>query len=166
MKFKGIGARRELLLGTVIFITAFSLTVCSEKTEESRGAIGKGTVPSAPLGKASSKLKWLPSLPDALRLARDEGKPVMIDFFSPRCVWCKVLDQKTYLDPEVQKLSDKFILVKVYVDRDYRSAAKYRVAALPTVVFLNSKGTVIHRVVGFRDARPFLAEMKKALSKS
>lgn len=144
----------------VILFSLLSIAACGErndrekKTESDTG--GKG---------AAVGIKWHSSLPDGLELARKEGKPLMVDFYSDRCKWCAVLDQKTYSDPKVKALSGEFIPVKVDVGKDYGTANKYRITGLPTILFINSAGEVIHKVIGFKPAGPFLAEMNAALNR-
>ena len=102
---------------------------------------------------------------EALGLARKENKPIMVNFYSERCGWCHKLDRTTYINLEVIELSKKFIPVKIDCDRNRLIPAKYRIRGLPTILFIDSKGDVVHSVVGYRKAKDFILEMKKALEK-
>ena len=35
------------------------------------------------------------TLDDALKLSKESNKPIMIDFYTDWCGWCKVLDEKS-----------------------------------------------------------------------
>lgn len=96
----------------------------------------------------AAPIQWQPSLDVALRQARSTGKPVFIDFYATWCGPCKILD-KAYLEPAMQKAASRYIMVKVDVDKNQPIAAKYGADALPTMLFLNSKGKVLGRKVGF-----------------
>lgn len=53
----------------------------------------------------------------ALACAKDQGKPLFIDFTGHGCVNCREMEQRVWSDPKVLKiLSEKYILVVLYVD--------------------------------------------------
>ncbi|MEP1033971.1 thioredoxin family protein [Ekhidna sp.] len=53
----------------------------------------------------------------ALACAKEQGKPVFIDFTGHGCVNCREMEQRVWSDPEVLKrLSKDFVLVALYVD--------------------------------------------------
>lgn len=55
--------------------------------------------------------------PRALRLAKAQGKPILIDFTGWACVNCRKMEENVWIVPEVSKLiTDHFILVSLYVD--------------------------------------------------
>ena len=67
----------------------------------------------------------------------------MIDFWADWCSWCHRLDQTTYVDPVVVKLSEDFIPVKVDTEggrKNQEIALRYNVATLPTITFITPGG--------------------------
>ena len=88
-------------------------------------------------------------------LAKEQNKPVMIDFYADRCGWCLMLDNETYMDPEVIATSKEFVNIKVDTDVDYKLAFEYGVENLPTIVFTDPNGEETYRVVGYRDGDIF-----------
>lgn len=53
----------------------------------------------------------------ALQLAREQNKPVLIDFTGWACVNCRRMEENVWVDDEVKTLmSEKFIVVSLYVD--------------------------------------------------
>ena len=98
-----------------------------------------------------------------MRTSRSEGKPAMIHFTAVWCGWCKKMDREVYPQPEVIALASKFSCIKVDGDRQPDVTQRYGVTGYPTIVFLDPQGGEVNRVVGFRDARALLAEMRKAL---
>ncbi|MEJ2744407.1 MAG: thioredoxin family protein [bacterium] len=157
------GKVRILGMATILALLALPCCGAHDGSEESASGGKAGSGANKAAGK---KVRWHSSLPDAIKIAKEVKKPLMVDFFSNRCGWCKVLDQKTYTNPEVLACAEKFVSVKVDLGRDPRAGAKYQVRGLPTILFMNSDGTVVHSVIGFRSPSPFLAEMKKALEKT
>lgn len=54
---------------------------------------------------------------DAIRLAKRENKPVLIDFTGWACVNCRRMEENVWTKPAVEKLmKNEFILVSLYVD--------------------------------------------------
>jgi len=108
-------------------------------------------------------INWRPNFQDALKSAKAGGKPVMADFYTDWCGWCKKLDSDTYSDPKVSSLSGKFVCVKINAEKDASLAAKYGVSGYPTILFLDGDGKVLSRIPGFLPAERFYNEMNKVL---
>jgi thiol:disulfide interchange protein DsbD len=54
---------------------------------------------------------------EALRLAREQNKPVLIDFTGWACVNCRRMEEKVWTDPDVSAMMrNQFIVVSLYVD--------------------------------------------------
>jgi thiol:disulfide interchange protein len=118
---------------------------------------------SGVLNAADKSIKWNTDFKKAAKAAKRQQKPMMLDFYTEWCGWCKRLDKDTYTDSRVIDLSDKFISVKIDGDKDPALVKQYRVEGYPTIVFTNSKGKEINRVVGYRNADDFLKVMQEAL---
>jgi thiol:disulfide interchange protein DsbD len=53
----------------------------------------------------------------AIKLAKEKNKPVLIDFTGWACVNCRRMEEKVWTNPKVEKLmKEDFILVSLYVD--------------------------------------------------
>lgn len=110
-------------------------------------------------------IKWERSLDEALKRAKRTGKPVMIDFWAEWCGWCKRLDQTTYVDPQVVKLAEDFVPVKVDSEgtpKEMAIAERYDVSSLPTIVFISPEGRRLLRVRGFQGAGQFPGTLESA----
>ncbi len=53
---------------------------------------------------------------EALKLAKERNKPIMIDFTGYNCVNCRKMEENVWPDEKVKKLMSEFILVSLYVD--------------------------------------------------
>ncbi len=101
----------------------------------------------------------------AIARAKAEGKPVMIDFFAEWCAACKELDHKTYVVDSVIAESQRFTNVKIDCTNEDETIEalyqRYGVQGLPTVLFIDSDGTVLKdpKVTGFLSAEKFVREM-------
>jgi thiol:disulfide interchange protein len=157
--------RRRAMMLMVLLAALLSLPSCGEQAgrEAPPERVRASADTRAPAGR---EVRWHSSLTEGMMLAKAEKKPLMVDFFSDRCGWCKVLDQRTYSDPEVRKCAERFVSVKLDVGKDPAPAHQYRITGCPTILFMDGDGKVLHSVIGFRPAAPFLAEMQKALAKA
>jgi thiol:disulfide interchange protein DsbD len=53
---------------------------------------------------------------EALKMAKEKGKPIMIDFTGFNCVNCRKVEENVWPDEKVKKLMENYILVSLYVD--------------------------------------------------
>ncbi len=101
-----------------------------------------------------------------LTRAKDQGQPVMVDFFADWCVACKELDKYTYVDTSVQKELERFQAIKIDATGESTDLTKlqkeYRVVGLPTVLFFDSTGRLLKdkTVTGFIEAPEMLQILK------
>ena len=116
-------------------------------------------------GAKAEAISWGSGLDSALKESESSGKPIMADFYTDWCGWCKKLDNDTYADPKVQDLAGRFICVKINADSDKEAARKYNVRGYPTVLFLDSNGSVIGSIVGYSPPAAFAASMEGILEK-
>jgi thioredoxin-like negative regulator of GroEL len=107
---------------------------------------------------APAGIKWHTRIEDALRAARTQRKPLIVDFWATWCGWCKRLDQSTYVDPLVTKLAEGFVAVKVNAEgapNEVDFARRYDVSTLPTIAFLSPSGRLVSRVNGYQGPGQF-----------
>ena len=115
----------------------------------------------------SDKSSTIAQFDATLRQARQEGRPVMIDFGAEWCAACKELERDTYVHPSVVSESSRFVNIKVDAtnEDDLVEAlyGRFDVQSLPTVAFISSQGQLLSdpRVTGFVSADKFLAELHK-----
>ena len=97
-----------------------------------------------PATGAEQGVRWVMSEEEALRMASESGKPVMLEFFAEWCPPCKSLERSFFGRQEITELSWQLVPLKVdaTIETPYVRAMveKYRVAGWPTVIFLDSKG--------------------------
>ncbi len=82
------------------------------------------------------------TLEDAIKMAREQGKPLFIDSYAKWCTPCKKMDQ-VFRDGEVAELlNENFVNVKVNMDQPYGKEyqKRYGVVFLPTFLFLDENG--------------------------
>ena len=78
-----------------------------------------------------------------------EKVPVVIDFWATWCGPCQM--QSPIIDMVAQELGDKVKVCKVNVDEQPSIAMEYRIASIPTLVFMKY-GMFQERMIGLQDA--------------
>ena len=117
------------------------------------------------IGSESWAVSWEHDLANALERAKSEGRPVMADFYTDWCGWCKKLDKDVYEDADVNRMAEKFICIKVNCEIDKGAFSKYGLKGYPTIIFFNAAGNIEETIVGYRGAQVFTDTMKKVLDK-
>ena len=94
-------------------------------------------------------LDWYDDEGDALITAKRLNKPLLIDFYADWCASCKKLEEKTFGNGDVRAELKRFVLLKI--DATHSDAPevkpmldKYGVVGLPTIIFKNSSGEIVH----------------------
>jgi len=106
--------------------------------------------------KAYGPIAWTASLAKARKTAQQQNRPILLDLYAEWCGPCKEMLRTTYKDRQVVERAKQFVPVLIDVDKQPELAAKYGVNALPTVIFLNAKGQLIRKEVGYHDTDEFL----------
>ncbi len=107
-------------------------------------------------------IAWKTDYHEALKLATEQNKPLLIDFFATWCGPCRMMDEQVYTDPEVIKAMGSFVTVKVDIDADEKTAMAYGVHSIPRNVVLNIHGEMIGDRLGFMESEEYIAYLKDA----
>jgi thioredoxin-related protein len=105
---------------------------------------------------AQSEIAWHDQ--GGMQIAKSQNKPTMILFYGDRCPACAKLAEE-FVDTRVINMSNNFVPIvgSSVLDR------QYGIRYVPTLVFTNSQGMEVHRIVGYRDADTLMQEMQMAL---
>jgi len=109
-------------------------------------------------------IEWMYDYTAGLERARIERKPVMIDFYTSWCYYCKVLDARTYTDPGVMASSQGFVCLKINAEKEKQLARDFKIGGYPIIVFLSRNGEEINRIYGYVKAPPLKAELDRIMT--
>jgi len=127
--------------------------------------------------KFESQLTW----EQIKEKAKSEHKYIFLDCYATWCVPCKWMEKEVYSDKEIgNQVNDKFIAVKVQMDQTkddntdikswYASARQlkkqYKIDDVPTLLFFDPKGELVHRRSGVMDVSSFTSLLKTVLDPS
>ncbi len=113
-------------------------------------------------------VKSADDLDQALAAAREDGKPVMLDFYADWCVSCKEMERFTYSRPGVQQALAGHVLLKADVtanDDDAKAMLKrFSLYGPPATIFFDSSGRELRalRLIGFENASEFRQRVAQA----
>lgn len=96
---------------------------------------------------------------EILRRAEQENKLIFLDAYTEWCGPCKMMTRQVFPTATVGKyFNHHFINAKMDMEKgDGVALAKlYDIRAYPTLLFINSQGTAIHRGLGYHDADDLL----------
>ena len=116
--------------------------------------------------KIPDDIQWQPSFEAAMAQSKKSGKPLMVDFYTDWCGYCRKLDSDVFTDFGVISESVNFVSVKVNAEKAPALAQKYQVEGFPTIIWLGSDGTQLERLPGFIEAPGFLETMRSAHAKA
>ncbi len=106
------------------------------------------------------------SLQELLQEAKEEEKFLFIDAYTDWCGWCKVMDEKSFSDPDLgQYMSEHFVSSKVNMEEGIGVdlAMKHRVTSYPSYLVLRSDGQLHCRLSGFLEADAFRQKLHAAV---
>ncbi|EHN69453.1 protein-disulfide reductase DsbD [Aliivibrio fischeri] len=108
------------------------------------------------------KITNINELNQELKIAKAQGKPVMLDFYADWCVACKEFEKYTFHNEKVEPVLSEFVLLQADVTKnspaDIELLQQLKVLGLPTIDFWNANGEYLSdsRLTGFMKADPFM----------
>ncbi len=156
------------IVGIIVFIYGILLVI---------GAFSGNTNPLNPLyflkqGTQQSKnlirfrpVKSIADVDRQLKIAKQRGKPVILDFYADWCISCKEMDHSTFSNAAVKNRLKRFILLRANVTKndatDKALERHFNVVAPPTILFFNKDGVEVKRarIIGEMGPGDFLRHM-------
>ncbi len=102
------------------------------------------------------------SFNEGIKIASQKKKPVIIDFYADWCMWCKVMERKTFSNAEVQrKLARNYVSIRIDMEKNesisyngktytpQQFSSMVGVEGLPTIIFMDRNGKFVTRIPGF-----------------
>lgn len=90
----------------------------------------------------------------------DDPKTIIVDFWAPSCVPCKLLE------PELKKIASSYDsqvkIIKINVNENPRTSSKYMIRGLPTLLFIRD-GSVKSQLIGAVNPREIEQKLQEVI---
>jgi thiol:disulfide interchange protein len=149
-------------LGLAAVAAVITVTACSRPEPAPAATV------EAVSNHATVEIVWESDMPAALERARNEGKPVLVNFYADWCVWCKRLESTTLRDAKVASvLQNQVVPLSLNVENEGKELSnEYRVDGLPTIIVLDAGGQELGRIPGYIPPESFLERVESFLQQS
>lgn len=110
------------------------------------------------------------TLDSAFALAAKNQSLVFLDVYADWCKPCKKMAKEVFTLPEVfEFFNTQFVNLKLDIEDSGDGTAlafEYNIKILPTYLFLNPEGRIIHKTKGMCSAEEFIANARKAINEA
>jgi hypothetical protein len=118
-------------------------------------------------GARGQEVAWRHDYSAARQEAAAKGRPLILDFGTENCFWCKQLDARTFRDPEIVRLlNERCVPLKVDAQRNATLANALHIQNYPTLVFASPQGKILGYQEGFVEAPVLKEHLDKAIAAS
>lgn len=110
---------------------------------------------------------------EGMSLAESTHKPIVIDFYTDWCKWCKVMDEKTFSQPEAEAyLFEHFIPIRINAESNERVdflgqtytfrqlTSAFGVTGFPSLAYLTPDKKIITVMPGYVEKDMFINILK------
>ena len=115
-------------------------------------------------------MNWEQFSESTITQAKNQSKPIVMDFYADWCIPCLELERKTFTDADVIAATKEFVRLKVdltHFDSPSSEALRkqFNISGVPTIVFIDKKGQehLASRVVGYLPPKEFIDRTKPLL---
>jgi thioredoxin-related protein len=97
--------------------------------------------------------------------AKSSHKPILMTFHTASCGWCRRMEDVTFRDTEVIRLSKQFVNVRIDADEESNLASSFGADGYPYTVVVSPSGKIVGSIVGYVEPNDFAARLKVALTR-
>jgi hypothetical protein len=114
---------------------------------------------------AAQEVTWRTDYSKARKEAIETGRPLVIDFTTENCFWCRQLETRTFTDPGVAALlSDRCVPVHIDAGHNPELIEKMNIQNYPTLVYATPEGRILGYQEGFVEAPVLRDQVQRAVN--
>lgn len=110
-------------------------------------------------------MAWVEDYDQGLRLARQQGKPMVLFLYAKECPYCREMEHKTFPDPALDPIRGRFVWVKIDSKQREQYADKFGQQGYPLTLVLNGVGGEIERFSGRQHIATLAYRLDRILAK-
>lgn len=111
---------------------------------------------------SQAEIRWESNLRAAHDRAQQEGKLLLLHFYSDNCVWCDRLEAGAFQQPEVgQAIHSDYVPVKIHAGQNPALAQTFRVNRFPTDVIVRPDGTALAHGTSRQAPQQYIAMLRQ-----
>jgi thioredoxin-related protein len=112
----------------------------------------------------ADQVEWRTDYYAARKEAKTKNRPLILDFQTVDCLWCKKLDGTTFREAAIIRLlNTRFVPLKVDAERNLSLVEALRVQSFPTLVLAGPDGKILTTLEGYVDATRLREHLERAL---
>jgi thioredoxin-like negative regulator of GroEL len=129
------------------------------------GLLVAGLLAGAGRGAGAEPVPWRHDYAAARQEAAASGRPLVIDFSTAHCIWCKRLHATTFRDPAVAlSLARDSVPVELDGERVPWLTGALGITGYPTVVMAAPDGRILDVLEGYLDAPRFQERLQRVVA--
>ncbi len=114
---------------------------------------------------AAQEVQWRHDYNAARKEAEAKGLPLVIDFGTENCFYCRKLDENTFRDATVSRvMNEQFVPLKIDANREPTLTQMLSIQSYPTIVMAAPDGKIIGTMVGYKEAPEFHENLQRVLA--
>ena len=122
---------------------------------------------AANAGASGQPLVWRTDYNAARKEATEKRRPLLIEFGTDHCLWCRKLESTTLSDPAVVRLlQSRFIPLKIDAGENPQLTQALKIQGFPTLIIASSDGHIITVIEGFVESAKLMDQLQKTLGAS
>jgi thioredoxin-related protein/outer membrane protein assembly factor BamD (BamD/ComL family) len=122
---------------------------------------------AANTGASGQQLIWRTDYNAARKEATEKRRPLLIEFGTDHCLWCRKLESTTLNDPAVVRiLQSRFIPLKIDAGESPALTQALKIQGFPTLIIAASDGHIITVIEGYVESGKLMDQLQKALGTS
>jgi thioredoxin-like negative regulator of GroEL len=113
----------------------------------------------------AQEVHWRHDYNEARREATAKNRPILIDFGTENCFWCKKLDITTFRESAIiEALNERFIPLKVDAQKNSGLAGALRIQSYPTLVLAAPDGKILGTLEGYMEGPRLQEHLQRTLA--